>query len=249
MLREERFDVILKELEKESNVSYETFASLLEVSEDTVRRDIDYLYRNGLLTKVRGGAMLRSKNPLSFSDRVNTASREKDTIALKAQQFVRDGMTIFLDGGTTICKMAGYFPADINLRIITNNPTLIPVLAEMPNIELVILGGKYYADIAITVGVNTCIEAGNYIADVYFMGTCALDYQQGASTVYESDAEVKRAMIKASRKVIILADQSKLCQTETFKAAGIDQIDILITDLRSDDVELNDFRGIGLQIV
>ncbi|WP_334126393.1 DeoR/GlpR family DNA-binding transcription regulator [Empedobacter brevis] len=249
MVKEERFNIILKQLEKKNNISYETFASLLDVSEDTVRRDIDYLYRNGLLTKVRGGAMLRSKNPLSFSERIHTDTKEKDVIALKAQQFIRNGMTLFLDGGTTVCQMANYFPADIFLRIITNNPALIPIVSKMPNIELILLGGKYHTDTAITTGVNTCLEINNYLADAYFMGTCALDYLLGASSTYENDAEIKRAMIKSSKKIVVLADENKLRQTEPFKVAEIDQIDILITNLQSNDNELNDFRGIGIQIV
>lgn len=249
MLKEERFEIILGQLEKEKNVTYETFASLLDVSEDTVRRDIDYLYRNGLLTKVRGGAMLRMKNPLSFNDRISKSTKEKDIIAVKAQQFVKSGNTIFMDGGTTVCQMVSCFPSDIILQIITNNPEVIPIVSQMPNVKLIMLGGTYIPEIAVTADLNACMHVNSYIADVYFMGTCAIDHNFGASTIFARDSEVKRAMVKSAKKVVVLADHTKLHQTEPFKAAEIADIDVLITDLKSEDAMLDKFRGIGLHIV
>src|ERR1700750_1933223 len=103
MLKEERFEIILSQLKEKNKVKFEDLASLLQVSEDTVRRDIDLLHRNGLLSKARGGAISREKDPLSFHDRQSFLTKEKDIIALKAQQFLKDGMTVFMDGGTTVC--------------------------------------------------------------------------------------------------------------------------------------------------
>src|SRR5579863_8727454 len=92
MLKEERFDHILKVIKKKGKVFYETLSEELNISEDTVRRDIESLHKNGLLCKVRGGAISVSKNPLSFQDRTRYLTKEKDVIALKAQQ-----QTIFVE--------------------------------------------------------------------------------------------------------------------------------------------------------
>jgi len=249
MLKEERFEIILKKLELETNVTYQGFTSVLDVSEDTVRRDIDYLHKNGLLTKVRGGALLRSKDPLSFQERESISTKEKDVIALKAQQFIKNGMTIFMDGGTTICAIVNNLAKDTNIRVITNNPKLIPIIVDFPHIELIILGGKYYKDPAVTAGADTCLEVNNYIADLYFLGTCALNHQEGVTAIYKEDAEVKRIMVKCAKKVIALADENKLRSKETFKACDIEYIDTIITNLPSNDEQLNDFRGLDIQIV
>lgn len=249
MLKEKRFEVILKKIEEHITVTYEQLAVMLHVSEDTVRRDIDYLHKNGLLKKVRGGAMLRSKDPLSFQDRTTFATEEKNLIALKAQKFISPGTTIFMDGGTTICAIVKQIPANVPIRIVSNNAALIPVVSQLPNIELIFLGGTYHKEIEITSGTETCQEAQNYLADIYFMGTCAVDAKMGATATYRHEAEVKRAMAKSAKKIIVLADQKKLQRTESFKTINLDQIDALITNLPSDDEYLNVFRHRNILIV
>ena len=249
MIKEERFEIILDKLQQEVTATYESLALLLSVSEDTIRRDIDYLYRNGLLSKVRGGAMLRSKDPMSFQERSLQGSGEKNIIALKAQKFIKNGMTVFMDGGTTICAIANNLPADTAIRIITNNTELIPIVKRFKNIELIVLGGTYHQNTATTTGADTCLQAAQYIADVYFMGTCAIDCKLGISASVKTDAEVKKIMQGLSRKTIVLASQNKLRYTEPFKVADITDVDILITDLSSDAQELDEFRHLDIQLV
>jgi len=249
MLKEERFEIILEALEKDKIVTYDTFSSLISVSEDTIRRDVDYLYRNGLLSKVRGGAMLREKDPLSFQDRTFFATDAKSIIGLKAQKIIKNGMTIFMDGGTTVCAIAHHFSIDISLRIITNNPALIPILAKFKNVELIVLGGTYHQETATTTGAGTCIEATQYIADMFFMGTCALDSELGVSAIFKTDAEVKRIMIKCSKKVIVLADENKFRRTEPFKICSIQDVDVIITNLPGHHNELTLFHDKNIQIL
>ena len=95
MLKEERFNHILKVIKKKGKVFYETLSEDLDISEDTVRRDIESLHNNGLLCKVRGGAISISNNPLSFQDRTHYLAKEKELIALKSQQLIKKGQTIF----------------------------------------------------------------------------------------------------------------------------------------------------------
>ncbi|MFZ4861237.1 DeoR/GlpR family DNA-binding transcription regulator [Sphingobacterium sp. Mn56C] len=249
MLKEERFEFILEQLKKESSVSYETFAASLSVSEDTIRRDIEQLYRNGLVSKVRGGAMLRSKDPLSFQDRTLTYHEEKNAIALKAQRFIRPGMTIFMDGGTTVCALASTLQADIAVRIITNNVALMPILTAFKHIDIIFLGGEYQANTATTCGLETTAEVLKYNADLYFMGTCALDDKNGISAVFKNDAAVKRAMLSASQKTVVLADSNKLNQTEPFKVTDIHNIDYLVSELAATDPSLDAYRSLGVSIL
>lgn len=249
MLKEERFEIILTQLKEKTKVTFEELALNLQVSEDTVRRDIEVLHRNGLLSKVRGGAILREKDPLSFHDRQSFSADEKNVIALKVQPFIKDGMTVFMDGGTTICAVANYMTPTINLRIITNNMSLIPVLSKFKNVELVVLGGNYDGNLSVTEGLTTCHEASQYIADLFIMGTCAVDAGFGVSATSVTDAETKRTMIQSSKKIIALADQNKLRRTEPFKICDVSDIHILITDLPADDLELESLRKSDIQIV
>ncbi len=249
MLKEERFEIILKELNEKKKVKFEDLALLLKVSEDTIRRDIDILHRNGLLSKARGGAILREKDPLTFHDRQSFLTKEKDIIALKVQSFLKDGMTVFMDGGTTICAVVNCMPLDIKLRIITNNFSVIPLIDKFKNIELIMLGGNYEVDLAVTSGVTTCNEVSKYIADLFIMGTCAIDSGFGVSAVSVTDGETKKVMVESSKKILALASQNKLGRAEAFKVCSIENIDSLITDLDSNNSELDAFRNLNIQIV
>ncbi|MBO9635585.1 MAG: DeoR/GlpR transcriptional regulator, partial [Chitinophagaceae bacterium] len=239
MLKENRFDFILNELKKKKQLTYEWIAEKLDVSEDTIRRDIETLHKNGLLSKVRGGAMLRAKNPLTFQDRSHYLKKEKEVIGLKAQQFIRDGQTIFMDGGTTNLAIASLFPAALSARIITNNQALLPVLAGHPHIELIILGGKYSPTGAVTYGQATCRQAEEFIADLFFMGTCAVDATAGVSGDSQYDVDVKRAMIRAAGSVLALANHERLFRREPFKVCELSTLDTIITDLPSDHKDLD----------
>lgn len=249
MLKEERFEIILNELQNKKKVKFEDLAVQINVSEDTIRRDIDILHRNGLLSKARGGAILREKDPLTFHDRQSFLTKEKDIIALKTQQFLKNGMTVFMDGGTTIWAVVNYMPLDIKIRIITNNLSIVPIIEKFKNVELILLGGNYEQDLAVTSGMTTCYEVSKYIADLFIMGTCAVDSSFGISSVSISDGETKKMMVQSSKKTIALASQNKLNQSESFKVCDLSQVSTLITDLDSDDFLLNSYRKPELQIV
>lgn len=249
MLKEKRFDFILKNLEQSDLLTYEYIAGELGVSEDTIRRDIDYLHRIGLLSKVRGGAMQRSKNPLNFQDRDQYLKKEKDLIALKAIRLIRDNMTLFMDGGTTITAIASMLPSNINLRIITTNMMIVSLLQRHKNIELIVLGGYYHPQTASTVGNSTCEQTKGFIADLYFMGTCGVHAEYGISAIVNEDAEVKKTMLKTSKAVIALANHARLRTASAFKVCDMAEINVLITDLPSDDEALNDFRTLNIEII
>jgi DeoR/GlpR family transcriptional regulator of sugar metabolism len=249
MLKEERFTHILTTIKKKGKVSLESLSSALKVSEDTVRRDIESLHHNGLLLKVRGGAISLSKNPLSFQDRTNFLSEEKNIVGLKAQQLIKDGQTIFMDGGSTVCAVASRLPADASFRLVTNNMALVPILSKFKHIELILLGGIYDREKAVTTGGQTCSEAAKYIADLYLMGTCALQPTFGISAVLQADGEVKQSMLKNAVKTYALGNHANLNSTEHFKVCTLKEISGLITDLPTDDPRLDNFRNLGVRLI
>ncbi|MBB6113064.1 transcriptional regulator, DeoR family [Mucilaginibacter lappiensis] len=248
MAKEDRYELILKALETDGKVGFDNLALKLDVSSDTVRRDIEQLNKMGLLSKIRGGAAVRSKLPFAFLDRVKEFNEGKKIIALKAQQFIKPGQTIFMDGGTTNCAVATHFPVDINLRVITNNLALLPILSHFPNIEIVVLGGIYYRELEINAGQQTCDNTAQYVADLYLMGTCGVDSQMGITALLREDGEVKQAMHRSALKTAILSDRQKLGIIEYFKVADISEVHTLITDLPSSHASLDAFRTQSLQI-
>jgi DeoR family transcriptional regulator, carbon catabolite repression regulator len=249
MLKEERFNHILKVIKKSGKVFYETLAIDLNISEDTARRDIESLHSNGLLLKVRGGAISISKNPFSFQDRTHYLTEEKELIALKAQQLIKKGQTIFMDGGSTICAIASHLPSDSSFRLVTNNMALVPIISKFKDIELIILGGMHDREAAINTGGQTCNEVKQYIASLYFMGTCALQKDFGISAFFQNDGEVKQSMLRNAKKTFALVNSSNLNTTEHYKVCDIKDISGMITDLATDDGKLDDFRHLGIRLI
>jgi DeoR/GlpR family transcriptional regulator of sugar metabolism len=249
MLKEERFNHILTLIQKKGKAFYESLSEDLNVSEDTVRRDIESLHNNGLILKVRGGAISLSKNPLSFQDRSGHLSKEKDLIALKARQLIKNGQTIFMDGGSTICSIAAHLPSNSGFRLITNNMALVPIISKFNKIELIILGGIYDRDTAVNTGGQTSNEVNKYIADLYLMGTCAIQKDFGISAVFQNDGEVKQVMLKNSGKTFALANSTKLNVTEHYKVCDLKDIDGLITELPGNDARLDEFRKSGIRLI
>jgi DeoR/GlpR family transcriptional regulator of sugar metabolism len=249
MLKEERFTHILTTLKKKGKVNFESLSNALKVSEDTVRRDIESLHNNGLLVKVRGGAITHSKNPLSFQDRTHFLSEEKNIIGLKAQQFINNGQTVFMDGGSTVCAVASHLPATASFRLITNNMALVPIISTFRHIELILLGGTYDRETAVNTGRQTCSEAAQYIADLYLMGTCAIQPNLGISAVFQADGEVKQIMLNNAGQTYALGNHANLNSTEYFKVCSLQEISGLITDLPTDDTRLDEFRGKGVRLI
>jgi DeoR/GlpR family transcriptional regulator of sugar metabolism len=249
MLKEERLNHILKVIKKRGKVSYETLSNDLQISEDTVRRDIETLHNNGLLLKVRGGAITISKNPLSFQDRSSYLAKEKELIALKAQQLIKKGQTIFMDGGSTNCAIASFLPSDSSFRLVTNNMALVPIITKFKNIELILLGGIYNRETATNTGGQTCKEVKQYIAAVYFMGTCGLQKDFGISAVFQNDGEVKQNMLGNAKKTFALVNSTNLNTTGHYKVCDMVDLSGLITDLATDDHQLDDFRDLGIRLL
>jgi DeoR family transcriptional regulator, carbon catabolite repression regulator len=249
MLKEERFNHILKVIKKKGKVFYETLSEDLDISEDTARRDIESLHNTGLLLKVRGGAISISRNPLSFQDRSHYLLKEKELIAVKAQQLIKRGQTIFMDGGSTICAIADQLPSNSSFRLVTNNMALVPIISKFRDIELIILGGIHDRETATNTGGQTCNEVKQYIASLYFMGTCALQKDFGISAVFQKDGEVKQTMLRNANKTFALANSSSLNTTEHYKVCDIKDISGMITDLATDDRKLDDFRHLGIRLI
>jgi DeoR/GlpR family transcriptional regulator of sugar metabolism len=248
MAKEERYKMILKILEVNGKVGFDDLAPKLNVSSDTVRRDIEQLHKMGLLSKIRGGAAVRSNLPFAFHDRVLQFNEGKNIIGLKVQHLIKPGQTIFMDGGTTVCAVATHFPASIELRVVTNNLALLPILARFPNIETIVLGGVYRKELEVNASQQTCEYAAQYVADLYLMGACGVDSRMGVTAAFREDGEVKQVMRRSSKKTAVLSDCQKLGIVEYFKVADCSEIDMLITDLPTTDASLNPYRMASLQI-
>ncbi|MGX5816938.1 DeoR/GlpR family DNA-binding transcription regulator [Chitinophaga lutea] len=248
MLKEERLDYILKRLKADQKVLQTDLSSALQVSEDTVRRDLESLAQDGLLIKVRGGAIPHSPNPYSFQERSQLHEKDKRRIAEKALTLLHDGQTIILDGGTSTLTLAKLLPPQLKLNVVTNSVPVAMQLIEHPSVEVIFTGGRINKDSRVTGGLDTLRMLRRFRADLCFLGVCSLHPELGVTGLQFEEAELKTAMVESAGQIAALATLDKMGTAEPYKVCEITDIDIIVTDQPEDD-SLSIYKTLGLRII
>lgn len=230
MLKEERFDYILKKLKADHKVLHTELSNDLQVSEDTVRRDLEILAQNGLLIKVRGGAIPHSPHPYAFNDRIAIHEDDKRAIAEKALSFLHDGQTVIIDGGTSTYALVKLFPPALRLTVITPSIPIAMQLMEHPGVEVILTGGRIFKSSQVTAGMETIRMLEKVRADICFMGVCSLHTEVGVTGPDMEEAAVKNVMVQSANRVISLVTSDKMGTAEPYKVCDITEMDTIITD-------------------
>ncbi len=249
MLREERLQIILKMLETDQRVSSVQLAEILNVSDDTIRRDLNELAENGLLKKVHGGAIPKSPNPYKLSERINIAHEEKLILANKAQQFFRDGQVILMDNGSTNMAVARLMSPDLKATVFTTSIPIAQILCEHPHIDLFLLGGRVFKDAQNTYGTEVIELLSKIRADIFLLGVCGMHHQIGVTIPDWGESVVKRKMVEVSEKVVALITADKLNTAESYVVCSYKEIDIMLTDDTIDKSQLVDYQGLGVDVL
>jgi DeoR/GlpR family transcriptional regulator of sugar metabolism len=248
MLKKERHAFIKREIDIHNKVLSSDLSGQLNVSEDTIRRDLQELEDAGLLTKVHGGAISKS---IQFSLHENAVYSlpEKQSIAEKARSLIRDGMIVLLSGGTTIIELIRSLPPNLRATFITVSiPTALELLNH-PSSEVIFVGNKLLKNAQMSVGAEVVQKLSEIKADLCFLGTNSIDVQEGLTDLEWEVIEVKKAMIKNSRKTISLSISKKLNTVQRLKICPINEVDILITELNPSDEMLKPYRDQQLTVL
>jgi DeoR family fructose operon transcriptional repressor len=225
-------------------------ADRLSVSTETIRKDLSELGRQGLLRRVHGGAV--AVEDLSFEPAVTARTEytdEKRRIARAALAEVPDEGAILVDAGSTTACLAEMMPADRDLAVFTSALTIAVTLATRPRLTVHTLGGRVRSRTFAEVD-NWAIRALSEIqVDVAFLGTNGFTVEHGLRTPDESEATVKRLMLKAARRRVLLADHSKVGRISLYKYGDLSEIDLLITDTGLSDLDTRRFEDAGVEVV
>jgi DeoR/GlpR family transcriptional regulator of sugar metabolism len=249
MLREERLQIILKMLDTDQRVSSVQLSEVLNVSDDTIRRDLNELAENGLLKKVHGGAIPKSPSPYKLSERINILHEEKIILAQKAQQFFKDGQVIILDNGSTNMEVARLMSNDLKATVFTTSIPIAQILCEHPNIDLFMLGGKVFKDAQNTYGTEVVELLSKIRADIFLLGVCGIHHQIGVTMPDWGESVVKRKMTEISAKTIALVTADKLNTAENYVVCSYQQIDVMLTDNTIAESQLVDYQDLGVEIL
>lgn len=248
LLKKERKDLVLKEINIHTRISLGELAEKLNVSEDTVRRDLNELSDDGQIIKIRGGAMSKAYHHASNLKEIYAHSK-KETIGRKALGLLRKGMLVLIGGGTTIRELVKLIPDDFSATFMTVNPLTAVDLLDKPNIEIILIGGQVSRYSQMAVGGEVHQRLSEMKADLCIIGTNALDTKGGLTDSDWETVQVKKSMIKASEKVAVVAISEKLNSVMKMKIADLQEIDYLITELPPEASTLASFKNGKTQVL
>jgi DeoR/GlpR family transcriptional regulator of sugar metabolism len=248
MLTSQRKLVLLDLLKQEGRIVAKTIAAQLDVSEDTIRRDLRELAGEGLLQRVHGGALPASPAMADFAARRHIAIDDKSAIGRAAAQLIQPGQVVFIDGGTTSAQLVRHLPPELRATVITHSPSVAVDLSTHPTIEVVMLGGRLFKHSVVGVGSATVEAIRQVRADVYFMGVCSVHPEAGLSTGDFEEAGVKRALSAAAAETIVLASPEKLATASPYQVIPLDELAGLVTMASVPEELLAPYRARGISI-
>jgi DeoR/GlpR family transcriptional regulator of sugar metabolism len=251
VLAQERRDAILRALLPSGAATVADLADALGVSEMTIRRDLGVLAGQQLVEKVHGGAVLARRGAaephFATKRRINAAA--KAAIAEAAVAMVHDGMTVALSAGTTTWQVARRLRQGVrDLTFVTNSLNVAGALEENGWHAIVVSGGSFRTPSDALVGpfANQILRQLN--VDLLMLGVHSIDAKVGLTTPNIAEAETNRVMVAGARRVVVVADSSKLGQVSLATFAAIDEVDALITDAGGDPALVAALREAGLPV-
>ena len=251
MYAPERHLQILETARARGRVEVASLAKDLAVTPETVRRDLTALERRGVLRRVHGGAIPVERLGIEpgVADREGHAAGQKERIARAALEEVPEGGSIILDAGTTTVRLAEMLPTDRELTVVTHSIPVASILVSRPNVSLHLLGGIVRGRTLAAVGEWTRAQIAEVFADVAFMGTNGISVERGLTTPDVAEASVKRALMDAARRTVVLADHTKFGREDFARVAPLSDVDTVITDVELDVELAEDIENAGPRVV
>ena len=249
-LSAERREQILQLLRDDGRVVAADLPERLGVSLDTVRRDLDELAATGLLRRVRGGALPPSPVSPRFVERVDKEVPAKRAIAQAAvERLIAPGQVLALGGGTTIRELAERLPDDLEATVITTAPDVAVALLGHPHLDVQLLGGPVNPETRTVVGADAVAALARVRPDVCLLGACSVDVNAGVTILHGDEALVLSAMVRASARTAVLADNSKLGTAGQWVIGPVDDLDVLVTDADADPGAVAGIEQHGVEVV
>jgi DeoR family transcriptional regulator, fructose operon transcriptional repressor len=239
----ERLDAIRARVEADGRVKVAELAMALDVSEMTIRRDLDVLAEQGAVVRVRGGAM--ALGPQQFADRFGRQARAKEKIAQKLVGLVGDSGAIGIDASTTLQRLAGALRRARDLTVLTNGPESFAALQTTSGVTPLLTGGQLDRRTGSLVGPLATRSARDLLLRRLFVSAAGVDPEHGTSESTLEEADVKVALADVSSQIVVAVDHSKLGHRGPARCLTIDRVDILVTDLDPSDERLDPYRRLA----
>jgi DeoR family transcriptional regulator of aga operon len=232
MSKAERKEKIRQFIYQAGRATVAELCALFEVSEATVRRDLEELDAEGIVNRVHGGAVrpdTLSPEPPVF-ERTHEQTEAKTCIGQAAAALIADGETVFLGSGSTVLAVARRLKQRRNLTVISNSLPAINLLADAPDVTVIALGGLLRSSELSLIGHIAEQSLAELRADKVVMGIRAVHLERGLTNDYLPETMTDRAIVRLSAQVILVADHTKFGRTATAYVAPLSAVDTVITD-------------------
>jgi len=236
----ERLEIMRKRLDAYGRILVTELANELDVSEMTVRRDLEVLVDEGVAQRVRGGAV--SVGPQQFATRFRQNARAKARIAEKLLGLVGTGGAIGIDASSTLQRLAVRLNEVRDVTVVTNGPDTFRALHAHPGVTALLTGGELDARTGSLVGPLAARTAHDVLLRRLFVSAAAVDPELGSSEATLEEADVKLALAGSAGEVVLAVNASKLGHRAPARAFPLDRVDILVTELDPTDPRLDPYR-------
>ncbi len=223
---------IFHRLMADGYIDAKTLAGDLGVDTSTIRRDLDALAREGKVERTHGGARpVEGAGPeVPYAVKKDVRRAEKAAIAAVAAAMVSDGDSVILDSGSTTYEVAVALRRRSSLTVITNDLRIAKYVASFPEVRLLVTGGELLGSVFTLVGEHAVRFMSSYSADWAFLGADAIDPTAGITNTNTLEVPIKRALIQAAARTVLVADHSKFGHRALAKVAAVEDIDTLVSD-------------------
>lgn len=247
----ERQAQILDRAMADGRVDVATLAKNLDVTTETIRRDLDQLQDQRLVRRVHGGAIpwesWRFEPRLSVRDSHNP--EQKRRIARRALEELPTDGTILIDSGSTAAQVAGLLPRDRSLRVVTNSIPVVNALANYESVEVIVIGGLLKTDTMAMVDSGGVAELAGINVDLLFTSSDGFSVDRGFTTPYRDEVAIKQAMMASARRSLMLVDHEKLGKDFLHQISEISEVDAIVTGTEMPEADFAKLSACGPPVI
>lgn len=249
MLKKERQTFILHQVNLHNKVLSSALSAEMNVSEDTIRRDLQELADEGRLIKVHGGALSCSfQNTLAPGEEVYEIASKRH-IAQKTVSLVQDGMFVLTTGGTTLLEFARALPPGLRATFISGSVPAVMEYMKHPGLEVMMIGDRVNAQSRLTVGGDAIRQIRQFRADLCILGINAIDAKAGITDNDWEVVQIKRAMIESAKKLVCVSIREKMNTVQPIQICGPECIDVLVTEEDPANPCFKEYKEAGIRIL
>jgi DeoR/GlpR family transcriptional regulator of sugar metabolism len=248
MLNQHRKQWLLDRLQANGQLIAAEVALELGTSEDTIRRDLRELGKQGLVQRVHGGALPASPAVAGVPVRRDIASQEKRVLAQSAAALISPGQVVFLDGGTTTLALAHALPARLLATVVTHSPEVALALAAHPQIQIIMLGGTLFRHSMVNMGAVTLAQLQHVQVDLFFMGATGVHTQAGLTTGDYEESALKRAICARAAETVVMASNEKIGAASSYQIVPMTSISRLLVSPSASESSLESLALSGVVI-